>query len=89
MKPDTSFATKSGHFHLLTTLKSSRLFTRNLAEPSETFEKPTFTGSIRTHGADGSLVVPMEELMRDLPLTVTLEQSEYVRSSCIGSSQLA
>jgi hypothetical protein len=29
MKPDTSFATKTGHFYLLSTLTNSRLFVRN------------------------------------------------------------
>ena len=43
----------------------------------------------RCGAAGGSLVVPMEELMRNLPLAVPLEQSEYVGSSGIGSSQLA
>jgi hypothetical protein len=47
------------------------------------------TGPIRKHGAGGSLVVPMEELMRNLPLAIPLEQSEYVGSSGIGASQLA
>jgi hypothetical protein len=37
----------------------------------------------------GSLIVPVEELMRDLPLVVALEQGEYVGSSGIGASQLA
>ncbi len=43
---------------------------------------------IRKQGASGSLVVPIEELMRNLPLAIPLEQSEYVGSSGIGTSQL-
>lgn len=38
---------------------------------------------------DGSLVVPVEELMRDLPLAIALEQGEDVRRSGIGPRQLA
>jgi hypothetical protein len=33
-----------------------------------------------------SLVVPMEELMCDLPVAVRLEQGEYVGSSGVGAS---
>lgn len=36
----------------------------------------------------GSSVVPMEELMGDLPLAIPLKQGEYVGSSGIGASQL-
>jgi hypothetical protein len=35
------------------------------------------------------LVVPVEELMRDLPFAIPLEQREHVRSSSIGPRQLA
>ena len=38
---------------------------------------------------DGSLVVPVEELMGDLPFAIALEQGEHVRSSGIGPRQLA
>jgi hypothetical protein len=34
------------------------------------------------------LVVPREELVRDLPLSITLEQSKYIGSSGIGAGQL-
>ena len=36
-----------------------------------------------------SSIVPVEELMRDLPLAVAPEQSKYVGSSRAGASQLA
>jgi len=35
------------------------------------------------------LVVPVEELMGDLPLAVALQQSEDVRGSRVGAGQLA
>jgi len=35
------------------------------------------------------LVVPVEELMGDLPLAVALQQSEYVGGSRVGAGQLA
>ncbi len=56
--------------------------------PSENVREATLTALIRVHGA-GSSVVPMEELMRNLPLTIPPEQSEYVGGSGIGTSQLA
>jgi len=36
-----------------------------------------------------SLIVPVEELMRDLPLAVPFEQGKYVGSSGVGAGQLA
>jgi hypothetical protein len=62
---------------------------RNRGEARKSFGNPAFTGPIRMFGAGRSLVVPMEELMRDLPLTIAIEQSENVGSSGIGTSQLA
>ena len=35
------------------------------------------------------MLVPVEELMRDLPFAVTLEQGKHIRSSSIGPRQLA
>lgn len=35
------------------------------------------------------LVVPVEQLMGDLPLTVYFEQAEHIRSMRIGASQFA
>ena len=36
----------------------------------------------------GLLVVPVKQLMRDLPFAVPLKQGEYVGSSGIGAGQL-
>jgi hypothetical protein len=48
MKPDTSFATKSGHFYLLTTLTSGRLTDRNGEQRSNEFSAtPNHPATVR------------------------------------------
>ena len=62
---------------------------RQLRQLLQLEARKTFRFVDHPEGIDASLVVPVKEFVRDLPLAIHLEQGEYVGSSGIGAGQPA